>query len=355
MFPATTITRGLIAALLASSPALSSPTPQPPNDNPSPLPLPVHTIAQFPVGTWIENIAVRSNGDLLVTSLFPNASLYTIANPSSRSPSVSRLFTVGAAPVAGSITGLLGITEVTHDYFVFVNIDLGNNTQGLWGVDFNTPYSSPPKPHLLVSFPNSSGLPNGATTLPGSDRIVFVADSGLGLIWRVDIVAKSLSVALQVPETNHTGPAPASIGANGVHVHEGYLYWTNTEHVALYRVKITSQGWPVPGAAVETVKVFTPGAAAVDDFAFGPGGRDVAWVLTPVENTLMAVGLDLDGRSVAVAGSVDSSAVAKGTAAQFGRTARDKEVLYVVTGGDSVGGTEEGGKVVAVDTRGFHF
>ncbi|KAK3693093.1 hypothetical protein B0T22DRAFT_448965 [Podospora appendiculata] len=349
MFPTTILTRGLIAALLASSPALSS------HNNPTSLPLPTRAIAQFPVGTWVENIAVRSNGDLLVTTLFTNASLYTIANPSSRSPSVTRLFTVGAAPSAGSIAGLLGITEVTHDYFAFINIDLATNTQGIWGIDFtNHDPHSPPSPHLIVSFPNSSGLPNGATTLPGSDRIIFVADSGLGLIWRVDVVAKTLSVALQVPETNHAGPVPASIGANGVHVRDGYLYWTNTEQVALYRVKITRQGWPVTNAAVETVKVFA-GAGGVDDFTFGPRDRDVAWVLTPVENTLVAVGLGTwSGRSVAVAGSVNSSAVAKGTAAQFGRTPRDAEVLYVVTGGDSVQG-EEGGKVVAVDTAGFRF
>lgn len=38
----------------------------------SSLPLPIHLVHEFPKGTWVENLAVRSNGQILVTLLTSN-------------------------------------------------------------------------------------------------------------------------------------------------------------------------------------------------------------------------------------------------------------------------------------------
>ncbi|KAL7952550.1 hypothetical protein V8C34DRAFT_299073 [Trichoderma compactum] len=55
---------------------------------------PSHVVAQFPAGAWIENIAVRANGNLLLTSFLPDATLYEVSDLGSLSPTVSCLFTI---------------------------------------------------------------------------------------------------------------------------------------------------------------------------------------------------------------------------------------------------------------------
>src|SRR3569833_4496316 len=65
------------------------------------------------VPTWVENIAARANGNLLLTLIHPNASLYQVENPSSRSPTLS------LAHHIEEVDGLLGIT-VSSSVLFFV-------------------------------------------------------------------------------------------------------------------------------------------------------------------------------------------------------------------------------------------
>jgi hypothetical protein len=69
---------------------------------------PTHVIYEFPLGTWIENIAVRANGRLLVT-LLNVPDLYLI-DPFHANNSVL----VHSFP---DVLGLSGIAEVTPDIF----------------------------------------------------------------------------------------------------------------------------------------------------------------------------------------------------------------------------------------------
>jgi len=74
--------------------------------------LPIRNIFTFPINTFVENIAVRSNSHLIVAS--PSVpTLFTI-DPSAPSPdaSVAHTFPEG--------TGPWGITEITSDKFVVV-------------------------------------------------------------------------------------------------------------------------------------------------------------------------------------------------------------------------------------------
>jgi sugar lactone lactonase YvrE len=151
------------------------------------------------------------------------------------------------------------------------------------------------------------------------------------------------------------GPVAGSaalIGINGIHTHEGYLYWTNSNQVTLYKAKITEAGYLAPGAKAEVI-VSTPDQMFMDDFAIDK--RGTAWVCTNLGDTVLAVGQD--GEEETVVGSITQLTVAGDTSARFGRTPGKFDTLYVSTAGRSalpVNGTvTEGGKVVAIDTRGF--
>ena len=110
------------------------------------LPLPAHTVAQLnSTPTWLENIAVRPNGDLLITQLAPHPILYTIKNPSSPNASLSPIYEWHVP----NVTKLLGITETTPDTFVIV---AGNATTDSLG--YHGTFSL-----WEARFPSSSSLP----------------------------------------------------------------------------------------------------------------------------------------------------------------------------------------------------
>ena len=324
------------------SPALSHPS-----KGPSKLPLPSKLVHQFPLPTWIENVSPRSNGNLLLTIL-STPDLYTI-NPLSSSPTPKLLHTFPG------ITGLLGIAEVFPDVFVLVggNFSLTTttatpSTYSAWTVDF-TKYPSP-KISKIVDLKEAYFL-NGLTLLPSLPGNVLIADSTLGLVWRLNVSTKKYErIISNIPEMAPVGSP--SLGINGLRVYKGYLYWTNTNKASLYRARITSSGKLVPNTPVELLAV---DAIAMDDFSIDEK-TGIAYVCSNFENTVLAV---KDGKVKTVLGSLGELTVAGDTASAFGRAKKDKDVLYVVTGGalgSPVNGTiTEGGKIVAVDTKGFRF
>lgn len=304
------------------------------------LPLPHHTITQFPPGTWIENIAVRPNGNLLLTTLTPNASLYEVLSPFSTSPSVALLFTIP------TVTSLMGITETVPDTFAVVGGNFSAaggvpDSYALWTADFSSceegGSKSSPKVSLVTTIPDAVLL-NGATTASGNPNAVLVADSQQGKLFRVDIARRKYSLAAALPEM-----AGGLVGINGVHMHKGYLYWTNDEQTTVYRARFTPDGGLVPGAGAERVANVSGLTGHVDDFMFGPGtGSDTMFVATNQDDVLLAVGTD--GKAEVVVGGAGDAAVGGSTSCAFGRTGRDGRVLYVAT---------EGGKVEAVEVGGF--
>ncbi|PHH79095.1 hypothetical protein CDD82_2612 [Ophiocordyceps australis] len=306
--------------------------------------LPSRTVTQFPVGVWIENIAVRSNGNLVLTSLTPNASVYQVSNPASSSARTSLLFSID------TVSGLLGIAEVAPDVFVIA----GGNTSDTGGVkgSFNVwtfdMKASAPKPTLHAFLPDAILL-NGIATLPGRNDTVLISDSTAGLVWRVNIANGEHDIAFDLPEMASPAKNNSGLGVNGIHVHNGALWWTNHDTFKLYSIAISPDGSPAPGA--KPTVVATLPVTALDDFIFGPAKADTAWVTTNDDNRVFAT--NANGDSVLVAGAPDAVTVATATACQFGRSCRDANVLYVSTGGGTINGQEFGGKVEALDTASF--
>jgi hypothetical protein len=314
----------------------------PVQSHPAQLPLPSKTIFQLEKGSWIENIAVRSNNDLLLT-LLSTPDLYTFTPSSSKS---SLLYTFP------NVTGLTGIAETTPDVFTVAggNFSLAtvSSTPGsysVWRVDFR--HGPSPAITKIADLPKASIL-NGMTTLPACPDKVLLSDNVLGLVWRLDTTTGEYEIAIQIPEM---APKPDQFtieGVNGIKISGPYLYFVNSFN-GLYRILIDSLGNVAPGAKAE---LLAPADPFMDDFAIDGEGN--AWVATNIGDTVLFVGAD--GKSETVLGSNTTLTVAGDTSAAFGRNGEEK-TLYVVTGGAlgaPVNGTvTEGGKVVAVDTRGF--
>lgn len=135
---------------------------------------------------------------------------------------------------------------------------------------------SPPR---TVAHIPEAGLLNGLVAIPATTAAVLVADVQYGVVYRVDVSTVAYEVVLDAPETKAAGSNNGSarlgshLGVNGLKIRAGYLYWSNTSRVTIYRIRIDAEGYPVAGAAVETVGTLA-GATSLDNFTFGPGGGD---------------------------------------------------------------------------------
>lgn len=289
---------------------------------------PLRQIFQFPTGTWIENIAVRWNGHLLIT-LVNTPELWEI-NPYAtecEDPATLIHHFDGAKM-------LNGITELQPDVFAVIASNV------VWEVTFN-----PTKDVSLSKVRNftDAGVLNGMATLDVDERIVLISDSRLGLVWRLDMDQQTAEVVLQDETMSARTGRRSLIGINGIKIVNDYVYYNNCPGRLYCRVLINN----TTGEAVGEYETIVEGPLA-DDIAVTPDG--VGYLAGLDDNVITRVWQN--GTTEVIAGNLNSSALAGATAAAFGRTARDQKVLYITTGGGEaapVNGTYvEGGKVMAL-------
>ncbi|KAF6514359.1 hypothetical protein HZS61_005493 [Fusarium oxysporum f. sp. conglutinans] len=161
------------------------------------------TIGQLPLGTWLENVAVRSNGDLLVTELWPSATVYTVVKPADCKSGLEELVTFP------SITGLLGIAEVPKspgkpETFIAVGSEataLSHLTPGTfeaWAIEFpNRRHQPKVKVRKISDMTKKSAFLNGVAAIPGRSDAVLVSDSVAGTLRGRLTGAQSRQVARQ--------------------------------------------------------------------------------------------------------------------------------------------------------------
>ncbi|OTB03823.1 hypothetical protein M426DRAFT_23348 [Hypoxylon sp. CI-4A] len=297
----------------------------------------------------IENIAVREDGGLLVTLFHPSASVYTMERPFSDSPSMHLVHTI---PDANCTTG---IAEVSPNTFVVANVFLEDaatpylNTTAFWELKWNG-YGQAAATRRIARVPEAR-LINGIAPIPSLKPAVLAVDCLCGVILRVDVGAGGYETVLDVPELKPVSGGPFDLGANGIQIRDGYVYWSNSELHPIYRVQIDGQGYPIKGAKVETVTTVKD-TIDVDDFTFDRQGN--IWAATNFNNTVVTI--DTDGYQRVAVGSNNDLTVAGDTAVGFGRTLADEDILYVTTSGAATfpinGTVVEPGNIVAIDARG---
>lgn len=313
----------------------------------------VRTLYEYPLGTWIENIAVRSSGELLLTLL--------------NKPALDQFdpFDPGATPKRvhyfANVLGLTGIAEIAPDSFALAagnfSFTSGSGQRGSWSirnVDFNAPHKIEAEVSKIADVPQATFL-NGLCNLPSSKapEDILVGDIDEGVIRRVDTTTGDVSVAVK---NKFTAVAPDAIfggstGVDGIRVKDGTLYLANVGKLFFASLPIHSDGTPDGKGTIiskihksELVKYF-------DDFAIK--GED-AYLVTGSGNSIERIGLDGTPKGRIIAGSLNSTQFAGPTSAAFGRTEKDNHILYVVTSGGLAapvdGNITVGAQVLAVDT-----
>ena len=304
----------------------------------SSLKSPIRTTYQFPNETWVENIAVRSSGQLLVT-IITSPDLYQVDPFSSAPASLVHSF-----PHAQST---LGITEVQPDIFAVIVGNLSietfssiNGSYSLWKVDLREAIPNPVVTKI-TDIPKASSL-NGLTLVAPLSPYVLASDSVLGVVWRINYHTGEYKIVL---ENTLMAPAPGQeteLGINGVHTRKRYLYFTNSFQFIFARVPISLEGTAIgPYEVVANIGLS-------DDFALDKDGN--AYIAQDPGGALEKV--TPDGKVTVLAGSTNSTILEGDTSAAFGRTRLDDNTLYVVTNGGlaghPAGSPIVGGKVWAV-------
>ncbi|MCP9837523.1 gluconolactonase [Cyanobium sp. N.Huapi 1H5] len=258
---------------------------------------PSHLVAEFPPGTFLESIAVSTDGTLFVSSHLDGK--------------VLRMGTDGVpvvhAAIAGKATGL-ALTPA------------GDLLLTAWDADgLPVVYSISPQgaATLLATMPEAIFL-NGLTPL--SPSTYLMADSYRGAIWHLNLADRSVGLWLEHPLLARRSEDREFPAVNGLKIHGQMLYASNTERMQLIQIPIQPNGQPgEPEIFFEPVNL--------DDFAFDREGN--LYGTTHIYNSVVKITPD---RRITIIAEAEQG-MAGSTALAFGAGAGDHTSLYVVTNG----------------------
>ena len=304
-------------------------------------PLSAEIVYNFPNGTWLENLAVRSNGQILTTEDTPKPRVYQVDPFGLRRPILLHEFSEASQ--------LLGIVETAPDVFCVASGNFSSTKLESYGeayiFELDLRHFAPDRPESaqvrrLAVLPEAKAL-NGLAYLGEDSNLLLVSDFLLGVIWGVNIETGDVSLPI-----NNTYTRSSGFGVNGLKVLGKDLYFTNSQQQTLVRVPVNPRGQTVGNFTVLSNLRIEP-----DDFALDQVGNFYVTSFTPDRNGIVFIPSQ-GGPATNVA------AVAGATACAFGRTTKDRKVLYVSTsGGDFDYNTGKpvtvSGKIVKIDVGGY--
>lgn len=215
---------------------------------------PVTTIASYPHGTFLENLSVDAIGRLLFTS-YLDQTLLTWNGRGAPTPLV-RLDVHPVAVLARAndiIVSAHGKSFTEGAAFTATNQLLVLNRNGVVT--------------RRVAAPDALFL-NGMVEI--APDVILVADSLAGKIWRFDPATGSIAPWLTDPLLAADPAAPSQRpGANGLKLHDGWLYISNSARGTLHRVRLSGTS---PTGALEVFATTGP----IDDFAYLADGSIAA-------------------------------------------------------------------------------
>ena len=260
---------------------------------------PTKIIATWPRGSFVENIAVDADGFIFVTLHTDRAVVRVDAA------------TGAVTPFAQFETPVAGLAFAADGSLIVSGGTPGQRPGVIWRV---TPEGAIKH---LADLPDAAFL-NGITPLGGH---FLVADSLGGLIYTLDPSNGRVTTWLKDPRL---APADSSgtPGANGIKIFGVHAYISVTGSDAIYRTEITGQSAGPLALYAERLRA--------DDFAIDKAGA--LYIATHQARSL--VRLTPDGRRTTLAGAEHGMVGA--TAVAFGRTAVDRQAVYVTTTGGTM-------------------
>jgi hypothetical protein len=251
--------RGLLGLPVVTAACLLTAVPSaaaagPPISNPRIL---VHL--DFSRGQTPENLALEPDGSADVT--FAEAAQVARVSPAGRVRILAQL----PEPVGGAACQVLGpllraqalTVGIVRDHAGSLYVSFCTGSPGLQGIWRVSPDGSASR---IAALP-AGGIPNGMA-LDDRDGFIYVADSLLSVIWRVSIADGAVSAWARGPQLAPGG----GLGANGLRLHDGAVWVSNTQLGTLLRIPVQPDGSAGP------IQTIATGLAGIDDFAFtGPG------------------------------------------------------------------------------------
>jgi putative intracellular protease/amidase/sugar lactone lactonase YvrE len=251
------------------------------------------TVAEFPVNTFLENIAIDAQGTIFITS-YEEGKIYRII-PNEKPSEVAR--------INGTVAGIV----IDRDGNLLVAATIERKTPTILRID------STGIVETLVTIPDAIFL-NGMTHL--KDDRYLVADSYKGAIWEVDAIAKSAQIWLQDNLLNRSDTSNPFPAVNGIKIYNNTLFASNTQRQLLIRIPLLENGMP------GTPEVFLT-SINLDDFAFDTHGN--LYGTTHVYNSVIRISPEKQVTTIAKA----EQGVAGSTALAFDRG----NSIYVTTNG----------------------
>lgn len=254
----------------------------------TPLPaIELTPVAFFPEKYFLENLAVRADGSVLVTAVLQRELWYV--------PPARPVVTVEPVLVHAFDHPVTGIVEVAPEVFI-VSLTEAYTTgeSSLVLIDFTAwQPGDPVSPHTILCFDDRARGLNGSCLLgPG---VLAIADCFAGLIWRVDLAGAAHPATARVWAAHDTMafdpdsdvPPPPQPGVNGVRYSPdtGYLYYSSTAQQVFMRIAVDPSTLE-PSAAPE----FVAAIDNADDFCIDPDAG-FAYVTRHRANTLDRVPL----------------------------------------------------------------
>lgn len=231
----------------------------------------------FAAGETPENIAVEPDGSADLTFAFARQVAHVTRHGDIR----GRVTLPGVAnpntPLVHNAI-VLGIARA-HDDTLYVTYATGTGETGVWRI--------PPgggTPRQIAKLP-ADGLPNGLA-LDEHRGVLYAADSVRGTVWRVPVTGgPRIAWATGTPLT--PVPSGTGFGANGIKVHDGAVWVSNTDRGTLLRIPVRPDGSAGP------IRTRTTGLAGIDDFAFTSRHDDT--VLAAINGSNQVVVVRPDG------------------------------------------------------------
>jgi hypothetical protein len=259
------------------------------------------TVATFPKHYFLENLAARADGSLLVTAL-TQKELWYLPRPTGHTPVVPVL-----VHTFEHLT--MGIVEAQRDIF-YISISDGYTTHESYLMRLNLngwAPGTPVTPETVIKFDDRARALNGSALL--APHVLLLADSFAGLIWRVDLPSEPggqaqarvwLKHASMAHDPNSTMKPPQP-GVNGIRFapRSNTVYYTCTAQKLFMRVAVdpaTHEPASEPGLVAH--------GTMSDDFCLDEDAG-VAYVTTHRANTIDRVPLapgGPDGTGQIVAG-----------------------------------------------------
>jgi hypothetical protein len=298
-------------------------------------PLPTVTltpVAYFSPKYFLENLAVRVDGSVLITAVLQK-----------------ELWWVPPAPGHAVVQPVLvhtfehpvtGIAEVAPDVFVIsVTEAYTTGESHLVRIDFTDWIpGTPVSPEVIYTFDHRARGLNGSCLL--GHNVMAIADCFAGLIWRVDLTEDARNATARLwlcddtmaPDPDSDVPPPPQPGINGVRYspHTGYLYYTSTAQQVFMRV-------PVDGATLDPAgpAQFVAALDNADDFCIDED-TGFAYITRHRANTIDRVALAPRHGSETrhIAGDPFNDTLVGPSSAAWGRGPGDHgRIAYVTTDG----------------------